>query len=87
MGSYLETETGYIDGICAFCQINSEDQAKKALTYKNQSTTKHYSVITLILVNTVPSWDIKGRPLMLASFDFPTTDNIHQYQCNNPFII
>ena len=39
----------------------------------------YYRVITLILVNIVPRWNIEGRS--------QARDNIHQYQCNNPFII
>ena len=47
-----------------------------------------YRVITLILVNTVPSWDIvilRDESLRVAT-DIPVSGNIHQYQCNK-FII
>ena len=36
-------------------------------------------IIALILINIVPSWDIEGTSLRVF--------NIHQYQCNNPFIV
>ena len=39
----------------------------------------------IILVNIVQSWDIEGHEL--ASVDIPSRDSIHQYQCDNPFII
>ena len=37
-------------------------------------------------MNIVPRWYIEGRS-KLASFDIPTRDKIHQYQCNNPIIL
>ena len=47
---------------------------------------KLYRVIALVLVNIFPLWDIEGASLR-ASVDIPSRENIHQYQCNNPFII
>ena len=45
---------------------------------------KDYRIITLLLMNLAPSWDIKGRSQ--AAFDIPTRGQIHIYQCNNPLL-
>ena len=44
----------------------------------------YYRVNALILVNIVPSCELKDASLR-ASVDIPMRDNIYQYQCNNPF--
>ena len=48
------------------------------------SYIKNKRIIALITMNIVPRWDIYGSKF--ASFDVPTRDNIHRYQCNNPIL-
>ena len=45
-----------------------------------------YRVIALISVNIVPLQIGKDASLRV-SIDIQTRDNIHRYQCDNPFII
>ena len=75
--------------IIAVYSFHSYDHNLKIVSYSTANDSMnfyeiwYYRVIALILSRV----GILKDPSLLESVDIPARDNIHQYWCNNPFII